>query len=693
MKRLIPSSRISRSISTSLPARASLATAQATTPNAPPAIPTYIGGAQTKEGRPVNAKSNELSNLPQWQDHAATRLSQASPPLRLETRFVGCNTAQILHDVMIENGVEQIFGFPGDLVYPRGHDAFEALNDSTHIEAVSPKHEQGAGHMAEGYARASGKAGVVIITSGPGVTNMITPMQDAACDGTPMVVFCRQAPSGTYASEQTDVLGITKSCTKWNIRVNSIWELPQTINEAFQVAVSGRPGPVLVEIPNSVSADVLTHAVPNAISKPFSRRLHAATFNALTASNFSLTKALDRVAHLVNISKKPILYVGQGMLAHPFGFDILKEFADKASIPVTTSLQGLGAFDELDPKALHMLGLHGSGYANMAMQEADLIIALGARFDDRVTGNIPKFAPTALTAAKRGLGGIVHFDIAPKNINKVVQATEAVLGDCAANLAALIPRIKSVPDRPAWLSQIQSWKKRFPFNAYSRTRTPGVIQAQAVIEKLSDLTAHMKDKTVITTGVGQHQMFAAQHFRWRHPRTLITSGGLGTMGYGLPAAIGAKLARPDALVVDIDGDASFNMSVTELSTAARNGIAVKVLLCNNDEMGMVMDLQRLYYNGRFGHTKQRNPDYVKASEAFGVQADRCRRPEEVEEKLRWLIECEGPAVLEVVVEKNSPVWPVVPAGKGLHEFVTYPEVVEEGGGDGKAKDAYDVLEG
>jgi acetolactate synthase-1/2/3 large subunit len=320
-----------------------------------------------------------------------------------------------------------------------------------------------------------------------------------------------------------------------------------------------------------------------------------------------------------------------------------------------------------------MLGMHGSAYANMAMQEADLIIALGARFDDRVTGNIAKFAPQARAAASENRGGIVHFEIMPKNINKVVQATEAVEGDVATNIALLLPHIKPKPSRPEWFAQISDWKARFPLNLYERARPDGLIKPQTVIEELSNLTADRKDRTVITTGVGQHQMWAAQHFRWRHPRTMITSGGLGTMGYGLPAAIGAKVARPDALVVDIDGDASFNMTLTELSTAAQFNIGVKVIVMNNEEQGMVTQWQSLFYEDRFAHTHQKNPNFVKVAEAMGVQAARCVAPGDVVNKLKWLIETDGPALLEIVTDKKVPVLPMVPAGKALHEFLVYDE--------------------
>ena len=319
-----------------------------------------------------------------------------------------------------------------------------------------------------------------------------------------------------------------------------------------------------------------------------------------------------------------------------------------------------------------MLGMHGSAFANMAIQDADLILALGARFDDRVTGNIAKFAPQAKAAAAEKRGGIVHFEIMPKNINKVVQATEAVEGDVAANLALLLPHVNIKKERTEWFDQINDWKKRFPFN-YERETTNGLIKPQTVIEELSRQTENMKEKTIITTGVGQHQMWAAQHFRWRHPRTMITSGGLGTMGFGLPAAIGAKVARPDALVVDIDGDASFNMTLTELSTAAQFKIGVKIIILNNEEQGMVTQWQSLFYEDRFAHTHQKNPDFVKVAEAMGVQAKRCIAPHDVASSLDWLINSEGPALLEVLTDKKVPVLPMVPAGKALHEFLVYDE--------------------
>ncbi|KAF7169186.1 hypothetical protein CNMCM5623_001960 [Aspergillus felis] len=592
----------------------------------------------------------------------------------LDDSFVGLSGGQIFHEMMLRLGVKHIFGYPGGAILP----VFDAIYNSKHFDFVLPRHEQGAGHMAEGYARASGKPGVVLVTSGPGATNVITPMQDALSDGTPMVVFCGQVPTssiGTDSFQEADVIGISRACTKWNVMVKSVAELPRRIQEAFEIATSGRPGPVLVDLPKDITAGILRKPIP--MSSTIPSLPSAATMAARELGMKQLENSIDRVAHLVNIARKPVLYVGQGLLAHPDGPKVLKELADKACIPVTTTLQGLGGFDELDPKALHMLGMHGSAYANMAMQEADLIIAVGARFDDRVTGNLSKFAPQAKLAASEKRGGIVHFEIMPKNINKVVQANEAVEGDCAENIRLLLPHVKPVPERPEWFAQINDWKARFPISLYEKQTPEGPIKPQALIEKLSDLTAAIKDRTIITTGVGQHQMWAAQHFRWRHPRTMITSGGLGTMGYGLPAAIGAKVARPDCLVIDIDGDASFNMTLTELTTAAQFNIGVKVLLLNNEEQGMVTQWQNLFYEDRYSHTHQKNPDFVPMARSMGVAAERCTKPSEVEEKLKWLIESDGPALLEVFTDRKVPVLPMVPAGSALHEFLVYDEAKEK----------------
>ncbi|EAQ88397.1 conserved hypothetical protein [Chaetomium globosum CBS 148.51] len=562
------------------------------------------------------------------------------------------------------------FGYPGGAILP----VFDAIYNSPHFGFVLPRHEQGAGHMAEGYARASGKPGVVLVTSGPGATNVVTPMADALADGTPMVVFTGQvvtAAIGSDAFQEADVIGISRACTKWNVMVKSVAELPRRINEAFEIATSGRPGPVLVDLPKDITAGVLRRAIPTESAIPTIPS--AASRAALEINKKQQDASIRRVADLINIAKKPVIYAGHGVICSKNGPALLRTLADKASLPVTTTLQGLGAFDELDEKSLHMLGMHGSAYANMAMQEADLIIALGARFDDRVTLSVAKFAPAAKAAAAEGRGGIIHFEILPKNINKVVQATEAIEGDISASLEMLLPHVeaKAMADRKDWFDKINEWKAKWPLSDYERAERSGLIKPQTLIEELSKLTADRKNDTYISTGVGQHQMWVAQHFRWRHPRSMITSGGLGTMGYGLPAAIGAKVAKPDSLVIDIDGDASFAMTLTELSTAAQFNIGVKVIILNNEEQGMVTQWQNLFYEDRYSHTHQKNPDFMKLADAMGVQHRRLVKPEETVEALKWLIESDGPAVLEVVTDKKVPVLPMVPAGSGLHEFITW----------------------
>ncbi|GAB7361992.1 hypothetical protein MBLNU230_g2028t1 [Neophaeotheca triangularis] len=596
----------------------------------------------------------------------------------MDHSFVGMTGGQIFHEMMLRQDVKHVFGYPGGAILP----VFDAIYNSNHFNFVLPRHEQGAGHMAEGYARASGKPGVVLVTSGPGATNVVTPMQDALMDGTPMVVFTGQVMTsaiGSDAFQEADITGISRACTKWNVMVKDIAELPRRIKEAFEIATSGRPGPVLVDLPKDVTGGTLNRPIPMSSSLP--THPSAATRDARELSSRQRESSIRRSADLINIAKKPVIYAGAGVLGQPDGPKLLKELSDKAQIPVTTTLQGLGGFDELDPKSLHMLGMHGSAYANMSMQEADLVIALGGRFDDRITGAVSKFAPQARLAASENRGGIIHFDIMPKNINKVVQATEAVEGDVTANLAMMLPHIetRTPENRSEWFSQIAAWKERFPW-AYEKESGPdSLIKPQTVIAKLSDLTAHRKESTIIATGVGQHQMWAAQHFRWRTPRTMITSGGLGTMGFGLPAAIGAKVAQPDKLVVDIDGDASFCMTLTELSTAAEFNIGVKIIVLNNEEQGMVTQWQSLFYNDRFAHTHQRNPDFPKLAEAMGVRARKTVKIADLEKDLKWLVEesGDGPALLEVVTDQKVPVLPMVPGGSALHEFLVYDEKKEK----------------
>ncbi|KAI1846833.1 hypothetical protein JX265_004803 [Neoarthrinium moseri] len=626
---------------------------------------------QTSAAAPAPARATPAAHFntdDKDQSHVQPLVNPRVP--EMDESFIGKTGGEIFHEMMLRRGVKHVFGYPGGAILP----VFDAIYNSKHFDFILPKHEQGAGHMAEGYARATGKPGVVLVTSGPGATNVITPMQDALSDGTPMVVFTGQVVTsaiGSDAFQEADVIGISRACTKWNVMVKNVAELPRRINEAFDIATSGRPGPVLVDLPKDVTAAVLRKAIPTESALP--ALPSAASRAAMQLTQKQLSGSIRRVAELINKAKQPVIYAGQGIIQTENGPALLKELAEKCSIPVTTTLHGLGAFDELDEKALHMLGMHGSAYANMAIQNADLIIALGGRFDDRVTLSISKFAPAAKAAAAEGRGGIVHFEIMPKNINKVVQATEAVEGDVGENLVQLLPHIekKSMSDRAEWFSKINEWKEKWPLGAYERAERSGLIKPQTLIEELSNLTAHRKHETIISTGVGQHQMWTAQHFRWRHPRTMVTSGGLGTMGYGLPAAIGAKVGRPDALVIDIDGDASFNMTLTELSTAAQFNIGVKVIVLNNEEQGMVTQWQNLFYEDRYAHTHQQNPDFMKLADAMGVQHRRLIKPEDTVEALQWLIDTDGPALLEVITDKKVPVLPMVPAGCGLHEFLVF----------------------
>ncbi|THV04009.1 acetolactate synthase [Dendrothele bispora CBS 962.96] len=592
----------------------------------------------------------------------------------LDKTFVGLSGGQIFHEMMLRHGVKHIFGYPGGAILP----VFDAIYKSPHFDFILPRHEQGAGHMAEGYARVSGKPGVVLVTSGPGATNVVTPMQDALSDGVPLVVFCGQVATsaiGSDAFQEADVVGISRSCTKWNVMVKDISELPRRINEAFKIATSGRPGPVLVDLPKDVTAGILKTPLPYKATTPgINLGLPMNPLQALEPPTD--TTLIKQAAALINQAQRPIIYAGNGVLASPMGPKLLAELSEKGNIPVTTTLQGLGAFDETSERSLHMLGMHGSAYANLAMQGADVIIALGARFDDRVTGTLSSFAPTARAAAAEGRGGIIHFEIQPKNINKVVEASIPILGDVVNNMASLVPLIKSSP-REKWFADIKHWKEKYPFT-YTKSKPGDKMKPQEVIEELDRQVRDKKDDVIVSTGVGQHQMWAAQHYRWRRPRQMVTSGGLGTMGFGLPAAVGAKVAEPRKMVVDIDGDASFSMTAMELATASQYGIGVKALVLNNEFQGMVLQWQDLFYDARYSHTRMTNPDFVLLAKAMGVHAIRCTSVEELPEKMKEFLEYDNsrPVLLECVVEPNEHVFPMVPAGKALHEQLLHPSLRE-----------------
>ncbi|KAI8872089.1 acetolactate synthase [Ramicandelaber brevisporus] len=579
----------------------------------------------------------------------------------------------IFHNMMLKHGVTHVFGYPGGAILP----VFDAIYKSPHFEFILPRHEQGAGHMAQGYARVTGKPGVVLVTSGPGATNVVTAMQDALSDGTPLIVATGQVPTtaiGSDSFQEADVVGITRACTKWNVMVKDIAELPRRINEAFQIATSGRPGPVLIDLPKDVTAGVLNRPIPSAPVIP--ARPSPSQAESEQATHFadaSLNATLKKVAELIATAKQPVLYVGQGINGSLQGPELLRRLAAMADIPVTTTLLALGAVDESDPRALHMLGMHGSVYANLAMQNADLIIALGARFDDRVTGNLKKFAPAAKQAAAEGRGGIVHFDILPKNINKVVQVDIAVEGDVVDNLGKLLPMVESLAGyrRPEWFAKIADWKRKYSFT-YEREATPdSMLKPQTVLEELRRQIEPMKDRTVITTGVGQHQMWAAQYLNSKYPRKFVSSGGLGTMGFGIPAAIGAKAADRSSVVVAIDGDACFCMTGMELATAVQYKLGIKVLILNNEFQGMVKQWQDLFYDKRYSGTEMVNPDFVKLAEAMGAAGIRARTPRELPEAMHKFIHHDStqPIVFDARVDKAEHILPMCPAGRALHELV------------------------
>jgi acetolactate synthase-1/2/3 large subunit len=554
--------------------------------------------------------------------------------------------AQILLEVLKEEGVDTIFGFPGGMVI----DIYDELTRSD-IHHILVRHEQGAVHAADGFARASGKVGVCLVTSGPGATNTVTGIATAYMDSIPLVVITGQVPThliGNDAFQEVDIVGITRPCTKHNYLVADVAQLQATLKEAFHIARSGRPGPVLVDIPKNVSRSKAEFE-PN-------MNVSLRSYNPTYKPN---AKQLAKVIKLIKSAKKPLIFAGGGVILSKASQE-LTEFARRTRIPVTMSLMGLGAFPGSDPLSLGMIGMHGTYRANMSTSQCDLLIGIGVRFDDRVTGKTDAFASQAK---------IVHIDIDPTSIRKNVSVSVPVVGDCRLSLEQLNHYLgeENLTDleteRNEWLAQIDEWKKNYKL-VYRQEK---VIKPQYVVEKLYELT---RGQAIITTEVGQNQMWAAQYYQFDQPQHFITSGGLGTMGFGLPAAIGAQVAFPDKLVVDVAGDGSIQMNIQEMATAVGCNLPVKIVILNNGYLGMVRQWQELFYEKRYACTCMKHaPDFVKLAEAYGAVGLRAEKPEDVEQVLKTGLATPCPVIMDFVVEPEECVYPMVPAGAPITEML------------------------
>ncbi|MGD9042057.1 MAG: biosynthetic-type acetolactate synthase large subunit [Desulfobacterales bacterium] len=554
--------------------------------------------------------------------------------------------AQIMMEVLKEEGVDTIFGFPGGAVI----DIYDELA-KTDIKHILVRHEQGAVHAADGYARAGAKTGVCLVTSGPGATNTVSGIASAYMDSIPMVIFTGQVPTqliGNDAFQEVDIVGITRPCTKHNYLVQSTEEFPKIIKEAFYLAKSGRPGPVLVDIPKDVTKVAIDY-------EPI-KEIRLKSYNPTYNPNM---KQLRKVVELIEQADRPVIFAGGGVILSQAAAE-LTEFAHKTQIPVTTSLMGLGAFPGTDPLWLGMLGMHGTYRANMSTGACDLLVSIGVRFDDRVTGKTDAFASQAK---------IVHIDIDPTSIRKNIPVTIPIVGDCKISLKHLNEFIDQADlkdvgtKRQKWFTQIEDWKNTNPL-AYEQTDT---IKPQYVVEKLYELT---KGEAIITTEVGQNQMWAAQYYHFDRPNHFITSGGLGCMGFGLPAAIGAQMACPDKLVVDIAGDGSIQMNIQEMATAIQSGLPVKVVILNNAYLGMVRQWQEFFYDKRYACTGMDcAPDFVKLAEAFGAVGLRASTPQEVEAVLKEGLAIPEPVIMDFKVDREESVYPMVPAGAPITEML------------------------
>ncbi|MFW6294139.1 MAG: biosynthetic-type acetolactate synthase large subunit [Halanaerobium sp.] len=566
--------------------------------------------------------------------------------------------AEIFVKSLEAEGVDTVFGYIGAKVI----DIYDKLYDSE-IRHIMPHHEQGGVHAADGYARSSGKTGVCIATSGPGAANMVTALATANMDSVPLVAFTGQVPNtmiGTDGFQEADIKGITMPITKNNYIVNDVGDLARIIKEAFHLAATGRPGPVLVDIPSNILKEMAEFNYPDQVDLPG----YSPTYQANKLQ-------IKRAAELINNSNKPIIYAGGGSIISGADQEIT-ELAQKAEIPVTTTLNGIGIFDENSYLSLGMLGMHGTTEANLAITNTDLIIALGARFDDRVTGRLEDFAVNA---------DVIHIDIDPAEISKIVETKVPITADVKTALKDLLPKIKEVK-RPAWIKEIEEWKK---IDEQANPETADKVLPSEIIESLYELT---EGNAIITAGVGQHQMWAAQYYRYSKPRTFISSGGLGTMGYGFPAAIGAKLANPDRDVFALVGDGSFQMNIQELATAAKNHVAVKIIIFNNQYLGMVRQWQELFYDKRYSATclrRQSNcpphcsapnedcpemiPDFIQVAKGYGISGETVTERKDIKTALKNAIEAEGSYLLNFMIEEEENVFPMVSAGGSLKEMI------------------------
>ena len=560
--------------------------------------------------------------------------------------------AEMVIEALADQGVKHIFGYPGGAVLPIYDALFQSQDRVRHILV---RHEQGAVHAAEGYARSTGKVGCVLVTSGPGATNAVTGLTDALCDSIPLVVITGQVPThliGNDAFQECDTVGITRPCTKYNYLVKKIEDLPSALHEAFHIASSGRPGPVVVDIPKDIQFAKGTYSKP----KEFQ---HKGYRPKLDGDPDKIKQAVE----LMTTAKRPLFYTGGGVInSGPAACQSLRELVKLTGFPITSTLMGLGAFPAAEPQWLGMLGMHGTWEANWSMHDCDLMICIGARFDDRITGRLDAFSPGSTK---------IHVDIDPSSINKNVKVDLPIVGDCGHVLDEMLRvwRASSVKadKKPldAWWAQIEKWRAR---KSLAFHNAKDIIKPQYAIQRLFELT---KDRdTYITTEVGQHQMWAAQFYQFQEPNRWMTSGGLGTMGYGLPASVGVQLAHPNSLVIDIAGEASVLMTMQEISTAVQYELPVKIFILNNRYMGMVRQWQELLHGGRYSHSySEALPDFVKLADAYHAHGIRCEKPGDLDAKIREMIEVKKPVIFDCVVDPTENCFPMIPSGRAHNEML------------------------